>query len=102
MTIKQKFIVVLFVVALFASPFVSLKVEPVMNVEKTVDGRYELTVTNYYCNMDISLDRFRTLKMDSTDVINETDTCTKCGRIFTIHETKGEYYRRSPINRALL
>lgn len=86
----KKVIVTLFAVLLI----ISCKTTPIVTVNKTTDGRYELTVSNYYCNLYKDADQFSTFKNDSTDVIDETDVCNNCGRKFSEHESTGEHYQK--------
>jgi hypothetical protein len=82
------------VVFLIILVFVGCKTSPIVKVQKTADGRFEQTVSNYYCNMYKNADCFSTFKNDSTDVINGTDICIKCGRKFSEHESTGEHYQK--------
>lgn len=74
--------------------FIGCVTTPIVKVAKTADGRYELTVSNYYCNMYVNVDNFSTLKKDYTEQIDDMDVCNKCGRNFSEHETAGEHYQK--------
>lgn len=74
--------------------FVIIACSPMVTIKKTADGRYEQTVSNYHCDLNINDDCFSTYKDDSTNIINDTDVCNKCGRIFSEHETNGDHYQK--------
>ena len=74
--------------------FIGCETTPIIKVARTVDGRFEQTVSNYHCNMYKNADSFSTFKNDSTDAIYKTDICNKCGRTFSEHETTGEHYQK--------
>ena len=82
------------VISLTVLILIGCKASPIVKVRKTGDGRFEQTVSNYHCDMYKNVDCFSTFKNDSTDVINETDICNKCGRKFSEHETTGEHYQK--------
>lgn len=86
----MKKIIVISVLFLF---FASCRTSPNVTVSRTSDGRYELTTSNYYCNLYKNSDKFSTFKNDSTTVVNETDICNKCGQKFSVHETTSEHYK---------
>ena len=86
-----------------ATIFVVIACSPMVKTKKVAEGRYELTVSNYHCDLDNGNDDcFCTYKNDSTDLINETDTCIKCGQIFSNHETRGEYYQRDAVDKYMI
>lgn len=82
--------------AIFLTIFVFIGCEtiPIVKVVKIEDGKYELTVSNYYCNMHKNLDNFSILKNGYTEIIDDMDVCNKCGRKFSEHETTGEHFRK--------
>lgn len=87
----MKKIIVISVLFLFLA---SCRTSPNVTVSRTSDGRYELTTSNYYCNLYKNADKFSTFKNDSTTVVNETDVCNKCGQKFSAHETTSEHYQK--------
>lgn len=84
----MKKLIVISVMFLFLA---SCRTSPNVTVSRTSDGRYELTVSNYYCNLYNNVDTFSTYKNDSTNIVNDTDFCNKCGQKFSAHETRSEH-----------
>lgn len=82
------------VISLLVLIMASCKTSPKVTVNKTPDGRFELTISNYYCNLYNNVDTFSTYKNDSTDIVNDTDICNKCGQKFSAHETTGDHYQK--------
>ena len=69
--------------------YFSILPERTPSVNKTTqqDGYYEVSDTTHYCNSDCK-QYFSTNKTSSKGDIIVTDTCNRCGKIFSTHHVK--------------
>lgn len=82
--------------------FIGCVTTPIVKVAKTADGRYELTVSNYYCNMYVNVDNFSTLKKTILNKLMTWMSVTNAVETFLNMKQRGSTIRkRLPITTGL-